>query len=375
MEASTQARLAGPRGRRLCLEAARALSPRVADLVFWLGHELAPDRGGARLVWAVHEGSCVPVSPPTVSPDEVAGALTGLDLSGFSDDVVQSALVSAVESARYWQEPDGEDVLAGQSVIRAALAPVAAAVVASPASRPWGRPRQPVQWVADWRDFEDPTRLTRHPGRVLSEWAQEERLQEARATVERPADPTANWSGSWWSIPQGVTAGFGQIPAGLDLVEDALGAEAATVIPVQGAGRTYEIHAPGDWVRLCREFPLEVSASRRHDWYRVTGRSGRWVIPDWEQVASEWDAVHLTTMGYLSSATRALSVDADAATVLAGWGPDTTVWLTDTVRESDEPRQSWHRGPGGGWIRCATAADIGSAGPARAGDRTQKGER
>lgn len=190
-----------------------------------------------------------------------------------------------------------------------------------------------------------PAPLPRDPQNTLATWAQDERAEEARSAAERPADPEANFSGTWWSIPQDLIHSVGKIPVGLDLIEDSFGWEVATVIPVRGLESTYEIHTPQDCVRLCRDYPLEVSASRRQDWYRVTGRTGRWVIPDWEQVASGWDAVHLTTLGYLSGATRALPVDTDTATVLAGWNPDTTLWLTDTLRESDEPRQQWHRQP------------------------------
>ncbi|SHL93578.1 hypothetical protein SAMN04487849_12413 [Micrococcus luteus] len=326
------------------------LSTRVAELVFWLGYELDPGRGASRVVWSPGGGV---VPRPAVSTDQVAQALADLDLSGLTDEVVRAALVGSVMSARYWQEPDGEDVLAGHPDVHAALDPVAEGVLGSAVARHWGSPRVAAQWVIDWRAFEDPAPVSRDARGVLAAWAREERRQEVRAAAEHPADPTANFSGTWWSIPQGAVVSVGQIPAGLDLVEDDIGAEAATVIPVRGAGRTYEVRGHGDWVRLCRRFPLEVSASRRHDWYRATGRSGRWVIPDWEQVASEWDAVHLTTLGYLSAATRALPVEAGVATVLAGWNPDTTVWLADTVRESEEPRQCWQRASGDdGWARC-----------------------
>ncbi|MNL69614.1 hypothetical protein D3C87_1944960 [compost metagenome] len=88
---------------------------------------------------------------------------------------------------------------------------------------------------------------------------------------------------------------------------------------------------------------MEVTASRRHDWFRVTGRDGRWLIPDWERVAQRWDAVHLTTLGYLSSATMLIDIDSEYATVIAGWGPDSTIWLTDAAREWSEPRQQWNR--------------------------------
>ena len=55
--------------------------------------------------------------------------------------------------------------------------------------------------------------------------------------------------------------------------------------------------------RLCAQFPLEVTALKRHDWYRTTGRDGSWVIPDWSQVAHDYDGVHLSIAGYLTAAT------------------------------------------------------------------------
>jgi hypothetical protein len=67
------------------------------------------------------------------------------------------------------------------------------------------------------------------------------------------------------------------------------------------------------------------------------------VIPDWEKVAEQWDAVHLTTMAYLTSTNRALHVDDGTSTVISGWNPDTTIWLTDAAREWEGSRQHWQR--------------------------------
>jgi hypothetical protein len=195
----------------------------------------------------------------------------------------------------------------------------------------------------DWRPADDPAPLPRDPARALSTWARDSRAEEVRAEKERPRDPRANWSGTWWSFPHGTLQTIGQVPLGLNLIEDSFGEEHATVIPVRGAGRTYEIRTADDWVSLCREHPLEVTASRRHDWFRCTGHDGRWVIPDWEKVAERWDAVHLTALAYLTAAHRALLVEADIYTVLAGWNPDTTMWLTDVAREWEGPRQHWQR--------------------------------
>ena len=69
-------------------------------------------------------------------------------------------------------------------------------------------------------------------------------------------------------------------------------------------------------------------------------------------VGREFDAVHLTVDGYLSTAGRALPVDVPGAgrpvrTLLGGWDPDATWWLTDVLpalgaptdwrRQDDEP--------------------------------------
>ncbi len=75
-----------------------------------------------------------------------------------------------------------------------------------------------------------------------------------------------------------------------------------------------------------------------------TGRAGTWLIPDWSAVAADWDAVHVSVAGYLTTATRALPVaDGTAATMLAGWNPDQTWWLTDILATTTpHPAESWH---------------------------------
>ena len=84
-------------------------------------------------------------------------------------------------------------------------------------------------------------------------------------------------------------------------------------------------------MQLCTEFPVEVTAQKRHDWYSTTGRVGRWIIPDWPRVAEHYDGVHLTVCGYLAAAGTAITVDDATASVIAGWAPDGTCWLTDTA--------------------------------------------
>jgi hypothetical protein len=343
MALDAESLLEGPRGRRLCLELAMDLDPDIRLTVFQLGYDLDSGRGTSRMLLTAASPDDAGTPPAAPSPEEVAVALGDLNPAGLDGSRVQAALERAVDAARYWQPPDGEDVLVAVPLVRAALLPLARRVIAAPGARWWDEGRGAEQWAIDWRSAADPAPLPKHLS--LTEWGQRERAEETQAAKERPSDPHAPWSGWWWSVPQGIVRTAGRIPAALNLVEDSLGWEVAAAIPVRGAGRALEIRTPHDWTSLCRRFPLEVTASRRHVWFNTTGRDGRWVIPDWERVAKEWDAVHLTVLGYLSGAGRALPVSPGTATVIAGWDPDSTLWLTDVAREWEGPRQSWHRAP------------------------------
>jgi hypothetical protein len=152
----------------------------------------------------------------------------------------------------------------------------------------------------------------------------------------------------WWSSPPPTlprtSRDLGNLgPVGLVLVEDSLGWERAGVTPVDVpvGTRMLEIDGPQVWAQLCDRHPLPVTASRRHDWYRTTGRSdATWVQPDWAAVAGDADAVHLTVAGYLTTAGRAIPVRPGVASVLAGWDPDATYWLTSTPPAAG-PAREW----------------------------------
>lgn len=351
MEPNIDSFLGGPTVRRMCLELAMELDPELRSAVFELANALEPGRGTAWVMLA--DGSNNVAAPPSpASPTELAAAIATLDLTDLDEARMQDALERAVANARYWQEPDGEDMLVVPPVVRAAFGSLAEHVMKALGLQANGGLRRREQWAIDWRSPDDPAPLDKDPRQTLAQWTLKARAGEERAARERPSDAHANWSGEWWSIPNGLVHTIGQIPAGFNLVEDSFGWDQATAIPVRGVGRTFEIRTADDWISLCRIFPLDVTASRRHDWFRCTGREGRWVIPDWERVGEEWDAVHLTTRGYLGLAGRALEVDADTASVIAGWDPDSTFWLTDVAREWEGPRQYWRRAPDGDdWIR------------------------
>ncbi|MFP3464908.1 hypothetical protein [Leifsonia sp. SIMBA_070] len=295
------------------------------------------------------------------------------------------ALVATVDSARYWQQPDDEDVLARLPELRPALLHAADAVLRHPDAAAWGEPLEAHdQWEVEF-DLPDqpvsPVAAGTEPD--WGEWREEAVAEEFAARTDRPQDPAANWGGSWWSIPftrpatLATTRTLSGAPAGLSLVEDRMDWGSAIASPVRVADPSvYEVTGPESWAGLCRRFPLEVTASRRHDWYRTTGRVGRWLMPDWAAVAQHYDGVHLTVLAYLGLAGAVIPVGEDAASVVAGWAPDETWWLRrERVRVDRGQRVAWELGDDGEWFRSSAdgSADVLDGVPDRADRQMEHG--
>ena len=114
-------------------------------------------------------------------------------------------------------------------------------------------------------------------------------------------------SGEWWSTPEPSLTwattrsrdGLGALE--LLLEEDSFDLDHACVwrVRIDGAPRVHEITDPA--ARLVDAYPLQVTASRRGDWYDTTGEYRDWFIPDWPAVAADYDAVHLTVRSYLTT--------------------------------------------------------------------------
>ncbi|WP_157884047.1 hypothetical protein [Arthrobacter alpinus] len=364
--------LSGPRGRRLCLELAGLIAAQdavepweggFAHARFYVAYELDPGRGQSVIL---ARGDA---AQPKFTSAEVAALLDAVSLSTPPENVLLQALVETASTARYWQEPDGEDKLAATPEMRRALIRFAQAIVESPHASRWTDPIVvDGQWIVTLT--EEPPRPRPESG-PAAEALEQARLnlilEEFTAARDRPADPTGNWSGTWWSRPEGVTGSTSampeQGPLGLWLVEDGIGERAATIEKLDAPTRphVYEIDSPDAWAQLCREQPITVTCSKRHDWYRTTGRSGAWVMPDWSRLQETYDGVHLSLGGYLRTAGQAIPVSEGFATVLAGWDPDTTYWLR-VVAPIPGTRQAWERDREDLWSAVASTESTAESG-------------
>lgn len=364
--------MAGPRGRRLLMQFALGaddepdvLSQRVgeADVLF------DPDTRGSR-VSTLHEPTLAdrlrrfvaylplpdtarrrPASEPDpaaahAAATRVADALDETALADVTWDALGTALSNAVSVARYWQPLDGIDVLLARDEMRGALMRVARHVAASEAAAWWTSPVDVSSQHTMLWDGDDPVPpVDRERTSLL---AARQHVEDAGHSARADGSPI-DVSGEWWSSPRWPAAcphtarlAPDGSPLAALLVEDSLGWEDGESIElvVPDGLRIFEIASADAWADLCRRYPVDVSAQKRGDWFSTTGRDGAWVMPDWAAVAGDYDGVHLPVAAYLAIAGRAIPVSDEAASVVAGWDPDHTYWLTDRVRYTGE-RERW----------------------------------
>ena len=150
-------------------------------------------------------------------------------------------------------------------------------------------------------------------------------------------------NGPWWTCPSvlSTTRRLGRLGAVLLAgQEDGFGDTDAVVWPL---GRRHRPRPRGRWPPVVAApvaaYPRPATATYRHTW-AWTGWDGEWLVPRWPAVAHDWDGVHLSVAGYLSTVGRALPVGT-ARTLLAGWNPDETYWLTDVLTPGG-PARAWH---------------------------------
>lgn len=264
-----------------------------------------------------------------------------------------SELATVVMMARYWQEPEDDGRTLERPEVMMALRPVAETLTRHAEIGWWsGSVEMSDQHIVrflldDWMPLPDLV----DPRPRLRRW------RDSVVDSERATDADPHWrrtTGRWWTAP--VTAGVVWSSASrpglgalkLHTTEDDMGWKRARVhlVDIDPGARIREIHGPDDWARLVNEYPMEVTREKRGDWWRTTGRDGRWWIPDWAAVAEDYDAVHVTVLGYLSTAGWAVPT-AHGATVLAGWGPGHTCWLRPDRTAYTGVVEQWHQRTGG----------------------------
>jgi len=233
--------------------------------------------------------------------------------------------------------PGGESLWGLTHRSREALRPIAELLVTSPALDRWWDPMvRGDQRLLLWDN---------ESHEALEEWVHTSMGQERAENDEarqrrRPRErPGVRIGAEWWSAPNfaqntWTTGAFGEIPTiALGLFIDTytpFEESEATVwsLEVPPDARIYEVQQPEDWRLLVERNPWDVTGTHDGEWRYWGDVDGPWFLPDWEKVMEDYDGVHVSVGGYLSSCGLALPVP-DGYTMLSGWIPDSTVWLRD----------------------------------------------
>jgi hypothetical protein len=125
------------------------------------------------------------------------------------------------------------------------------------------------------------------------------------------------------------------------------------LLPVRPDARVFEIHDPGDWVRLVATYPH--LADRPHEGWELPGPNqprrhveplvagghrqaardtvAAHLVPDWSAVANDFDGVHLSWAGFITSEGYISDLPDGAVTMLRYWSSERTLWLADVFQE------------------------------------------
>lgn len=146
-----------------------------------------------------------------------------------------------------------------------------------------------------------------------------------------------------------------------EVVEEMLGAweyETGPItrwrLPVRPEARVFEIHRPEDWAALVAAHPrsgrphpgwelpginqhrLEIAALLAVPDQRAARTSvRRHLVPDWRSVAGEYDGIHLSWAGFITSEGSVVDLGDGDVTMLRYWFSERALWLADVFGEPD----------------------------------------
>ena len=125
-------------------------------------------------------------------------------------------------------------------------------------------------------------------------------------------------------------------------------------IPVNSDARIWEIHAPEDWTRLVEKYP-KVANGPHSGWElpgpnqhvsdskmlrSITGQHavrteiGVHLVPDWPAVAEDFDGIHLSWAGFLTTEGFVSDLSNGSVAMMRYWGSEHTLWLRDVFAQA-----------------------------------------
>lgn len=164
------------------------------------------------------------------------------------------------------------------------------------------------------------------------------------ASVVEGAAAALNQSSVWWVSPgHTLTTSRGPVFGSACVVAGATDdhwllneRDSLWSVHVDGEARVFEVHSRDDWSDLVTTYPYAAPNMETFGWGDKSSTSAQLLIPNWAEVAKDWDGVHVSVAGYLNAAYTPISLRPGRYALLAGWHPDGTVWLTDKAQSGGQ---------------------------------------
>lgn len=284
----------------------------------------------------------------------VAAAQQHLGVDELADPATVTALASIVAGGPL--DPWGGELERTRRWVRAEAAPLrplVAAVVDDPRARWWWAPLDRDRQLA----LTEPgaTLVVTEPVGPAERWevyAQRRAFGGLETATELPApDLRAG------EDPARVTP---EVRSGLHAELAAGGSDwnpeyplRETRLRVAADARVWEITSPADWHRLARTHgdPATYAGTDPHLLDSAGLEHG--IGPTWSAVAADWDGVHLTFGGFLTSLYVPVT-SGGSTTTLWSWRSERTLWLRDVLSARGDVAQR-SRAPGRGHLQDLVA--------------------
>lgn len=95
--------------------------------------------------------------------------------------------------------------------------------------------------------------------------------------------------------------------------------------------RVYEIRMPSDWIILCERYPRVIEPPP--EWARWGVGAMRGLCPDWKAVARDWDGLHVSMSGLLTTVGLPLAVGMYGSIFEDEIGSELTLWFRACFQE------------------------------------------
>lgn len=123
-------------------------------------------------------------------------------------------------------------------------------------------------------------------------------------------------------------------------------------LTVDESARVFEVTGPADWERLVSEYRTvgtveghwELPNRNQGDVEALAGLAGQramrtnigeFLVPEWNAVAKDWDGVHLTWGGFMTTEGLVIEMGSSDVAMLRGWGSERTLWLNPVLGDPE----------------------------------------